>query len=140
MKRLLPIVLCTACISTTQQKKNEFAERPLGASARVAVIELGWDSIEDQNPLHPPVVDKLAPRRYKGLVTTEANDLADQCNAGQQTFAELRRKSSSQSEIAMVTVEQQSKEPYRDAALRLQVGECTAVDGPTAEYVVKRLE
>jgi hypothetical protein len=42
--------------------------------------------------------------------------------------------------MAMVTVEPQSREPYRDAALRLHAGECATVDGPASEYVVKRIE
>lgn len=136
MKRLFLLVAIAACST----EHGELYQRPATtADAKVAVIELGWDSIEDQNPLHPPVVDNLNPRRYRGLVMDEATHLAVECNGGDD-FQELRRKSSSQSPLAVVTVQPDSKVAYRDAALRLRAGECAKVDGPVSEYVVKRLD
>jgi hypothetical protein len=145
MKRILclwSLAVCAAtlCACATTQARRELEQRPAAGTARVAVVELGWDSFEDQNPLHPPVVDQNHPRRYRGVVMDEAHDLAARCNDGGTPFAELSRKSSSQSPMEMVTVEPQSKEPYRDTALRLRPGECASVDGPSSEYVVKRLE
>ncbi|HEY2027761.1 MAG TPA: hypothetical protein VGH20_01015 [Myxococcales bacterium] len=136
MKLVLVLVAVAAC--TTE--RGELYQRPATeGGAKVAVIELGWDSIEDQNPLHPPVVDNLNPRRYRGLVMDEATHLAVECNGGDD-FQELRRKSSSQSPLAVVSVQPDSKVAFRDAALRLRAGECAKVDGPVSEYVVKRLE
>src|SRR4051812_35808278 len=128
------VAALAGCVnSAAQRQRNELNDRTPAAGARGAVIELGWGFLQDQRPFHPPVVDKLAPKRYKGLVTNEANDLAEECNAGLKPFAELRRESSSQTEMAMVTLEPGSKEPYREVALRLRVGECASVDGPSAE-------
>lgn len=136
MKVVLVLLFAVACGA----ERGELYQRPASAgAAKVAVIELGWDSIEDQTPFHPPVIDSLSPRRYRGLVMDEALHLAVECNGGDD-FQELRRKSSSQSPLAVVTVQQDSKVAYRDAALRLRAGECAKVDGPASEYVVKRLE
>jgi hypothetical protein len=136
MKLVLLVLLVAACST----EHGELYRRPATeGGAKVAVIELGWDSIEDQNPFHPPVVDNQNPRRYRGLVMDEATHLAVECNGGDD-FQELRRKSSSQSPLAVVSVAPDTKEAYRDAALRLRAGECAKVDGPASEYVVKRLE
>ena len=133
---VLVLVLDVSCSA----ERGELYQRPVTAgAAKVAVIELGWDSIEEQTPFRPPVVDSLSPRRYRGLVMDEALHLAVECNGGDD-FQELRRKSSSQSPLEVVTVEANSKVAYRDAALRLRAGECAKVDGPASEYVVKRLE
>ena len=145
MNRILSLSSCCAvvaslCACAATQARRELEQRPAAGSARVAVIELGWDSFEDQNPLHPPVVDRNHPRRYRGLVMDEAHDLAARCNESDASFAELARKSSSQSPMVMVAIEPQSNEPYRDVALRLRPGECASVDGPASEFVVKRLE
>jgi len=137
MKLVLLLVLGAACATP---EHGELYQRPATAgAAKVAVIELGWDAIEEQAPFRPPVVDSLSPRRYRGLVMDEALQLAVECNGGDD-FQELRRKSSSQSPLEVVTVEANSKVAYRDAALRLRAGECAKVDGPASEYVVKRLE
>jgi len=137
MKLLLLLLLGAACATP---EHGELYQRPANAAAaKVAVIELGWDAIEEQAPFRPPVVDSLSPRRYRGLVMYEALHLAVECNGGDD-FQELRRKSSSQSPLEVVTVAANSKVAYRDAALRLRTCECAKVDGPSSEYVVKRLE
>jgi hypothetical protein len=135
MKRLLVMAALVSCV--TQQ--GELYQRPASSGARVAVLELGWDAIEDQTPFHPPVVDNLNPRRYRGLVMDEARNLAVQCNSG-EGLTELGRKSSAQSPVTLVTVAGDSNVAFRDAALRLRTGECAKVDGPASEYVLKRLE
>ena len=136
MKLLLLLVLGAACATP---ERSELYQRPVSTAAKVAVIELGWDAIEEQAPFRPPIVDSLSPRRYRGLVMDEALHLAVECNGGDD-FQELRRKSSSQSPLEVVTVAADSTVAYRDAALRLRAGECAKVDGPASEYVVKRLE
>jgi hypothetical protein len=135
VKRLILFLAFLGCAT----ERGELYQRPATGGARLLVLELGWDSIEEQTPFSPPVIDKLNPRRYRGLVMDEARDLADQCNAG-EPLEKLGSKSSAQTPLAVVSVQPDSKVAYRDAALRLRAGECAKVDGPVSEYVVKRLE
>jgi hypothetical protein len=141
MKRaILGLVAFFGCATAQQQQQKELPMREAAPAARVAVIELGWDAIEDASRLAPPVVDVKSPKRYRGLVMDEARGIAQQCNRGPESLEDLRRHSSSQTPIETVAVEPDSKVPYRDIALRLHPGECTYFDGPAAEYVVKRLD
>ena len=141
MKRaILGLVAFFGCATAQSQQQKELPTREAAPAARVAVIELGWDAIEDASRLAPPVIDVKSPKRYRGLVMDEARTLAQQCNDGPETFEQLRSHSSSQTPIEMVAVEPDSKVPYREIALRLHPGECSYVDGPSAEYVVKRLD
>jgi hypothetical protein len=120
--------------------RGELYERPASPAARVEVIELGWNAVEDPQANHPPVVDLMRPVRYRGQVLEQANDLAAQCNDGSTSFAALMRKSGADGSAGPVAVDPGSKLAYRDAALRLRVGECAMVEGPAADYVVKRVE
>ena len=138
MKRLLWLSML-ACATT--QQHGELYERPATPAARVQVIELGWNALEDPGVInHPPVVDLEHPRRYKGLVLEEAQNLAAQCNSGHPPFEALMRKPDNDGPQEPVAVAADSKFAYRDAALRLHVGECVAVEGPVSDFVVKRLE
>ena len=140
MKRLFLSLVAIGCATAQQQQQKELPMRDAAPSARVAVIELGWDAIEDASRLAPPVIDVKSPKRYRGLVMDEARTLAQQCNGGPETMDELHNRSSSQSPIETVAVQPDSKVPYREIALRLHPGECTYFDGPSSEYVVKRLD
>jgi len=120
--------------------RGELYNRPAVTAARVQVIELGWNAIEDPQIGHPPIEDVKSPKRYRGLVLDEAENLAAQCNQGQTPFETLMRGSVNEGSPEPVAVAPQSKLAYRDAALRLHVGECAMVEGPSADYVVKRLE
>jgi hypothetical protein len=132
--------LCFLTLACATAPRGELYSRPPSPAARVEVIQLGWNAIEDPQPDHPPVVDLMRPTRYRGQVLEEAKDLASQCNAEPASFETLMRKGDSEASAAPVSVEPQSKLAYRDAALRLRVGECAMVEGPAADYVVKRLE
>jgi len=136
MKRVIWLFLI-ACATTP---RGDLYERPATATARLQVLELGWDAVEDPQLGHPPVVDVMRPKRYRGLVLEEATDLAAKCNAGETPFEALMRKAHNEGSEAPVTVESGSKLAYRDAALRLRVGECTVVEGPASDYVLKRIE
>jgi hypothetical protein len=138
MKHVL-FLLAFACATT--QQHGELYERPASPAARVQVIQLGWNAIEDQQVInHPPVVDEMSPKRYRGLVLEEAKDLTAQCNAGQPSFDSHLRGRENEGSPDPMPIDPQSRNAYRDAALRLHVGECALVEGPVADYVVKRLE
>lgn len=139
MKTLLWLLMI-GCAAGAVRHTGELYERPASANARVEVLELGWDSVEDPQVGHPPVVDVMRPRHYRGQVMEQAQDLAEQCNAGQVSFAALVRKTGPQSTSESKFVKTGSNVAYRDAALRLKVGECAAVEGPASEFVVKRVE
>jgi hypothetical protein len=137
MKNLLWLLV----LGCATAPRGELYERSRSDAARVQVIELGWNAVEDPGVInHPPVVDLERPRRYKGLVLEEAQDLAAQCNAGHPSFDTLLRKSPNEGPSEPVTVEPGSRFAYRDAALRLRAGECAVVEGPVSDFVVKRLE
>lgn len=139
MKTLLWLLMF-GCATSAIHRTGELYERPASPNARVEVLELGWDSVEDPQVGHPPVVDVMRPRHYRGQVLEQAQDLAEQCNAGQTSFAALVRKSGPQSTSESKFVKAGSTVAYRDAALRLKVGECAAVEGPASDFVVKRVE
>ncbi|HEX4383998.1 MAG TPA: hypothetical protein VH083_13660 [Myxococcales bacterium] len=139
MKTLLCFFLF-GCATTAVNRTGEIYDRPAAANARVEVLELGWDSVEDPQVGHPPVVDVKSPRHYRGLVLEQAQDLAQRCNTSALSFEQLARASGPQANAESKFVKAGSQLAYRDAALRLKVGECTAVEGPASDFVVKRVE
>jgi hypothetical protein len=137
MKPLLLMLLALGCATA---QRGELYTREAAPAARVQVVQLGWNAIESPQLGRPPVEDVKSPKRYRGLVLEEAQDLTAKCNEAQLPFETLMMKSANEGTSEPVAVAPQSKLAYRDAALRLRVGECALVEGPAADYVVKRLE
>jgi hypothetical protein len=140
MKTLL-FLFMSGCAAAAIPHTGELYERPASPNARVEVLELGWDSVEDPQQVgRPPVVDMKSPRHYRGLVLEQAQDLAEKCNKSALSFTQVARASGPQANAESKFVKAGSNLAYRDAALRLKVGECAAVEGPASDFVVKRVE
>jgi hypothetical protein len=140
MKTLLCLLMFGCATNSAIHHTGELYERPASPNARVEVMELGWDSVEDPQVGHPPIVDVKSPKHYRGQVLGQAQDLAEQCNGGQESFAALARKLGPEATSESKFVKAGSNLAYRDAALRLKIGECAAVEGRASDFVVKRVE
>jgi hypothetical protein len=131
----LAVALLAACAAPAPRPPPRVTDR-----AVLQVVQVGWMQL-NPGQLNKPTVEDL---RHGGRAPDPqgaeeiAQGVLEKCRKGAPM--EPLQRQFSEADPGTVPVDAETKKPWRDAALTLQVGECALARGNAAFYVVKRVE
>ncbi|MFN2546984.1 MAG: hypothetical protein ABR567_06110 [Myxococcales bacterium] len=110
----------------------------LADAVEIIHVQIGWLQVTSGQPYKPPVeVLNGGPAPDERHAEEIARDVLDQCEKG-APMGPLQRRYS-EADPGTMTVDEATRQPFRDVALGLHNGECFMMRSDYAFHVIKRV-
>jgi hypothetical protein len=108
-------------------------------SVEIIHVQIGWMQLNAGQPYKPPVevLNRGPPQPDERHAEEMARDVLDKCEKG-APMAPLQ-KQYSEADLGTMTVDDATREPFRDLALGLKEGECAMMRSDIGFHVIKRV-
>ena len=130
------VILCAALCACASQPPPRPGPRQADV-VEVVHVQVGWMQINPGQPNRPTVEDVKAPAPDERHAEEIARDVLDKCEKG-APMAPLQQQYS-ESDLGTTTVNDATRQPFRELALGLKPGECAMMRSNYAFHVIKRV-